>query len=138
MSIYATYWNIALPVHVRCDPSEKDGDALLPGQNYGEPGIPFKERWIEVYAQAVPAHIGHPSEYPDGDPYADFLPPVTEHDEGTPRAVFIIDKDHYQKEGQRYIAPLLMLTGEEYESVSFGDLLHRIQIALDERLGIRV
>jgi len=45
MSIYATLWEIKIPRRHA-----------------------FDEEWVEVYAQAVPAHIGHPSDYPAGDP----------------------------------------------------------------------
>src|SRR5262245_28341897 len=54
----------------------------------------FDDEWVTVFAQAVPPHIGHPSCYPEGDPYADFLPPVVEYDpvtnEGPYRAVVIV------------------------------------------------
>ena len=35
--------------------------------------------WIEIRAQAVPAHVGSPTPgcgYEDGDPYTAFLPPA--------------------------------------------------------------
>jgi hypothetical protein len=57
MSIYATLWTLKFP---------KEGD------EYTGCG------WIEVRAQAVPAHVGPPTPgygYEDGDPYAAFLPP---------------------------------------------------------------
>ena len=53
MSIYATLWEIKAPRRHRYD-----------------------DEYVLVYAQAVPPHIGHPSHYPEGDPYAGFLPPV--------------------------------------------------------------
>lgn len=132
MSIYATWWEIAVPIYVLCDEAEKGAEVLVDGGS----NLPCRERFIQVFAQAVPAHIGHPSEY-DVDYYADFLPPVMEHDQGTPRAVFIIDEDHCEKDGQRYVNPLLMLTGKEYEAATFGDLLDRIENALEERFGVR-
>jgi hypothetical protein len=56
MSFYATLWS----VQVR------------------DPASPFSQpRWVEVTAQAVPAHIGSPTPgcgYEGGDPYAGFLP----------------------------------------------------------------
>jgi hypothetical protein len=103
-------------------------------------GTQRRERWVEVYAQAVPAHIGHPSMYPDGDPYADFLPPVVDYNpdiDCPPRAVLIIDEDHSEKDGQRYLSPLLLLTGTEYEQLTFAALLDRITMALEDRFGAR-
>jgi hypothetical protein len=137
MSIYATYWQMRLPVYVPCPISEAEAWQLT-----AEAGDrPVKERWIEVYAQAVPAHIGHPSEYPEGDPYAHFLPPVVEYDPDDwdtvwiPRAVVIVDEDHREKDGQRYVDPLMMLKGPEYEAMTFSDLLARIQSALERRFA---
>ena len=127
MSIYATLWEMKLRIWVRCAPDEAEawewrGDG---------PELPFKERWVEAYAQAVPGHIGHPRYY-DSDPYADFLPPPVA-DEDQHRAVLILDEDHDHKEGQRYVSPLLVLTGAEYAASTFGGLLERIQDALEER-----
>ena len=141
MSIYATYWQIKLPVWVPCGEDEKEAEEWSPGQDFSQPGRPVRERWVKVYAQAVPAHIGHPSAYSEGDPYADFLPPVVEYDPNdwhtafTPRAVFILDEDHDEKVDQRYTAPLLVLTGAEYEAAPFSELLRRIQEALEQRFG---
>ncbi|HYT89782.1 MAG TPA: hypothetical protein VEL76_13825 [Gemmataceae bacterium] len=113
MSIYATLWEIALPRRYH-----------------------FDEEFIKVFAQAVPAHIGHPSSYPEGDPYADFLPPVVmEYDPETgeapfDRAVLIIREDRAEKVGQRYTDPILVLTGEEYARSTFDELIHRIERAM--------
>ena len=80
MSIYATLWEVQVRKSHR-----------------------FDEEWICVYAQAVPAHIGHPSQYPEGDDYKDFLPPVVEYDpnnwEGdfVERAVVILAERPYGK-----------------------------------------
>ena len=55
------------------------------------------EHWVELTFQAAPAHIGHPSDYPEGDPDADFLPPAVEYNPDdwntvwTPRAVIVVD-----------------------------------------------
>src|SRR5882757_5346331 len=105
MSIYATLWEIQVPRRDEFDPD-----------------------WVEVFGQAVPAHIGHPSSYPEGDIYADFLPPVVE--EYNPktgeapyhRAVVIVQKGRDKKDVQRYIDPLLVLTGEEYAKITFAEL----------------
>ena len=137
MSIYATYWEMRLPIYVPCPREEAET-----WQATGEADIhPVKTRWIEIYAQAVPAHIGHPSEYPEGDPYAEFLPPVVDYDPDdwdtvwTPRAVVIVDEEHREKDGQRYVNPLMVLAGAEYETTTFGDLLARIQGALEQRFN---
>jgi hypothetical protein len=112
MSIYATLWEIKLPKAHR-----------------------FDDQWVCVYAQAVPAHIGHPSHYPNGDPYSDFLPPVVECDPQTgygphDRAVVILMEGRDEKVGQRYTDPLLVLTGEEYARMPFPQLLEAIEDAL--------
>lgn len=115
MSIYATLWRLKFPQfgdeHTGCE-------------------------WVEVIAQGVPAHIGSPTPghgYEAGDPYADFLPPavpVPPDDEGGAlRAVVIVLADS-PKEGQRYVDPLVILTGEEYEVLSFGELHQQICDAL--------
>jgi hypothetical protein len=114
MSIYATLWEIVLPaVDTRAD------------------------TWACVYAQAVPAHIGHPSHYPDGDPYADCLPPVVqeynpETDEAPwYRAVVIVQQGRSKKDIQKYVDPLLVLSGEEYAKIPFQSLLDRIRERVD-------
>jgi hypothetical protein len=113
MSIYATKWELKVP-----------------RRHF------FDEEWVRVYAQAVPAHIGHPSEYPNGDPYADFLPPaVRDYDPETgtalfDRAVLIIQEGRDKKVGQRYVDPLLVLSGEEYARMAFDDLLDQIHRAI--------
>jgi hypothetical protein len=112
MSIYATLWEMKLP-KAHC----------------------FDEEWVGVYAQAVPPHIGHPSCYPAGDPYADFLPPVVDCDPKTGdgphyRGVFILMEGRDEKVGQRYTEPLLALIGEEYAQVPFQDLLDAITDAM--------
>ncbi len=112
MSIYATLWEIKLPKsHV------------------------FDDEFATVYAQAVPPHIGHPSCYPEGDPYADFLPPIVDCDPETGegpvnRAVVILVEGRDEKVGQRYISPLLTLTGTEYKVIPFCELIERIQKSL--------
>jgi hypothetical protein len=112
MSIYATLWEFKLPKAHR-----------------------FDTEWVMVYAQAVPAHIGHPSHYPEGDLYADFLPPVVECDPETGsgpyyRAVLILVEGHDEKIGQKYTSPLLTLTGEEYAQISFQTLFDAIEGAM--------
>jgi hypothetical protein len=113
MSIYSTLWEIKVPRH-HC----------------------FDEEWVQVYAQAVPAHIGHPSCYPEGDPYASFLPPVVQnYDPETgeapyDRAVVIVQEGRDAKHIQEYIDPLIIISGEEYARTPFAALLHRIHKAI--------
>ncbi len=113
MSIYATLWQIKVP-----------------RRHF------FDTEFVEVHAQAVPAHIGHPAQYPDGDLYAEFLPPVVaEYDPETGaapfhRAVVIVQEGRDEKVGQRYTDPLLVLSGKEYASVPFQELLDRIHVAI--------
>jgi hypothetical protein len=111
MSIYATLWEIKVPRR-----------------------HPFDEEWVEVFAQAVPPHIGHPSCYPEGDLYGDFLPPVVlNYDEETERpyrAVVIVQEGRSEKDIQRYVDPLIVMSGEEYARIPFEDLLDRIHKAI--------
>src|ERR1017187_8319053 len=107
MSIYATLWTLKFP---------KEGDEHLGCE------------WIEVRAQAVPAHIGSPTPgcgYEDGDPYAAFLPPavVTDADGNAPhhRAVLIVTE--YSIKGTER-------SGEEYARMTFQELHERISHAL--------
>jgi hypothetical protein len=101
---------------------------------------------VKVTAQAVPAHIGSPTPgcgYEDGDPYADFLPPPVETDEDGEAdyhraVVFVTDETRKgtARNGQEYIHPLLVLTGEEYAKMPFQTLLERLEEAV--RSGPRV
>ena len=119
MSIYATLWTLKFP---------KEGASCLGCD------------WIEVTAQAVPAHIGSPTSgcgYEDGDPYCGFLPPPvpTDAEGGAPfhRAVVFITEHTLKgtgRSGQEYAGPLLLLTGEEYARMSFDDLHRKICDAL--------
>jgi hypothetical protein len=92
--------------------------------------------WVEVVAQGVSGHIGTPSPghgYEGGDPYADFLPPpivLAPHDDGSTLRAVVIVRDGTPKDGQRYVDPLLVLTGEEYEKSTFDGLHKRICDAL--------
>ena len=125
MSIYATLWSIQIQ----------------------DPASPFTSpRWVEVTAQAVPPHIGSPTPgcgCEDGDPYSDFLPPALETDESGEAAydravVFVTDETRKStaRNGQEYVDPLLVLTGEEYARMPFQVLLDRLQEAV--RSGPRV
>lgn len=100
-------------------------DAFKIQKYYGGP-------FVEVYIQAVPPYIGHISHY-DNDPYADFLPPVVKDYDPydttnyTYRAVFFIQLGREQKEGQRYLDPLFMLTGEEFKRATFIEIMDRVK-----------
>ena len=119
MSIYATMWRLKFPSH---------------GDDYT--GC----RWIEVIAQGVPAHIGAPTPgFANGgeDPFASFLPPaifVPANDDGqTMRAVVFVTqatRKGTDRSAQEYVSPLLVLSGLEYSTITFGDLHERICDAL--------
>jgi hypothetical protein len=119
MSIYATLWWLKFP-------------------RYGDEYIGCE--WIRISAQGVPAHVGTPTRgfgYEDGDPYADFLPPAVEvnaeGDSDFMRAVVIVTEDTQKgtaRSPQEYANPLLVLSGQEYASISFVELHTRICDAL--------
>jgi hypothetical protein len=117
MSIYATLWHLKFPQH---------------GDDYS--GCD----WVDVLAQGVPAHIGTPTPgqgYEHGDPFADFLPPPIEIDPETMTmraVVFVIAgaKKGTRRSPQEYVSPLLVLTGEQYEKMSFAELYERLCSAL--------
>jgi hypothetical protein len=115
MSIYATLWWLKFP-------------------RYGDDYIGCE--WIRVTAQGVPAHIGTPTRgfgYEDGDPYAKFLPPAVEvnaeGDSEFMRAVVFVTEETQKgttRSPQEYANPLLVLSGQEYASISFVELHTRI------------
>ena len=115
MSIYATLWKLKFP---------KEGEDIVGCD------------WIEVTAQGVPPHIGSPSPgsgYEEGDPYAAFLPPAVlvdaEGDAPHLRAVVFVSEFAQKgtaRSSQEYPSPLLVMTGEAYDNISFVDLHERI------------
>jgi hypothetical protein len=119
MSIYATLWRLQFP-------------------RYGDDHTGCE--WIEVIAQAVPAHVGTPTSgygYETGDPYASFLPPAVpvgpEDDGRSHRAVVFVTAGTPKgtaRSGQEYESPLLVLAGQEYAALPFGELHERICEAL--------
>ena len=126
MSIYATLWQIRLPVpEFNVLVINRQGTFRLEGGEL----VPHETRWVEVVFQGVPGHIGHPSVCPDGDPYAAFLPPVVE-DPDKLWAVVIVQEGRKNKDMQRYVDPLLTLSGEEYQTLSFDEMLQRIYAAM--------
>lgn len=114
MSIYATHWALKFPA-----------------EGFDYPGC----GWVEVIGQGVPTHIGTPTPgygY-DGDPYSGFLPPavpVPDGDDGSALRAMVVVKSGTPKVGQEYKTPLLVLSGNEYEGMSFGTLYRRICDAL--------
>lgn len=92
--------------------------------------------WIEVTAQAVPPHVGSPTQgngYEAGDPFAAFLPPAVKTDEDglAPHNRAVVFVTEYtikgtERAGQEYASPLLVLTGEEYARITFEELHQRI------------
>jgi hypothetical protein len=121
MSIYATLWTLKFPRQ----------RIALPDRD-----------WIRVSAQGVPAHIGTPTPglgYEDGDPYGAFLPPPLETNaEGEHefmRAVVFVTEETSKgtdRSPQEYADPLLVLTGEDYATLSFGELHQRLCDALHD------
>ncbi len=115
MSIYATLWQLQFP-------------------RYGDDHTACE--WVAIVAQGVPGHIGTPSPghgYESGDPFADFLPPpivLARDDQADRLRAVVFVRDGTPKDGQRYVDPLLVLTGEEYERTTFDELHGRICDAL--------
>jgi hypothetical protein len=107
MSIYATGWTMMLPLE-RNHPLDAT-------------------KWVEVCAQFVPNHIGKKSAGYDEDPYSDFLPPIVpEEDEETPRAIVVVQVGREQKDCQRYVDPVLFLSGKDYLSLPFQEFVNRL------------
>ena len=119
MSIYATLWRLKFPRH-----------------GVANPGC----EWIRVRAQGVPPHFGSPTPglgYEDGDPYGAFLPPPLETNaqgehEYLRAVVFVTEETSKgtERSGQEYANPLLLLTGETYSTLSFGELHRQLCDAL--------
>jgi hypothetical protein len=116
VSIYATLWVLKFP-------------------RYGD-YFPCCD-WIDVFAEGVPAHIGSPAPgygYEDGDPYASFLPPAVEVNQATGqeevlRAVVFVDASTVKgtaRSPQEYVSPLLVLTGDEYNGMTFDKLFRQL------------
>ena len=108
MSIYATQWALRFPrfgeFHSGCE-------------------------WVTVLGQAVPAHVG--AEAPD--PFASFLPPFPESVAADLWAVVFVVEGTAKgtaRSGQEYVAPLLVLSGAAYATVSFPELHTRLCDAL--------
>ena len=96
--------------------------------------------WVDVFAQAVPAHVGTPTAgygYESGDPFESFLPPalplgcgVSEEDLRAVVFVTSTTKKGTARSGQEHDSPLLVLTGAEYAAMPFQQLHDRLCTAL--------
>ena len=119
MSIYSTLWRLRFP---------SNGDAYVGCD------------WVDVLAQAVPAHIGTPTPgygYESGDPYESFLPPAirvgvdaSEHEFRAVVFVVGLASKGTSRSGQEYQAPLLVLSGPEYAASSFQTVYDGLCAAL--------
>ena len=49
----------------------------------------------------------------------------------------MVDALRAEKEGQRYLDPLVVMTGEEYERTTMPEMVHLIERAISERYGVR-
>jgi hypothetical protein len=124
MSIYATGWQIKLEMNPPFSVA------------IGKDEI-YNPYWAEVYVQYVPGHIGHPEGDYETDPYTDYLPPVSDDPDQMRAAVIVLDGFH-QKDCQRYITPVMVLSRQEYESktwdVMLSEIYHKVQDMLKEKL----
>ena len=115
MSIYSTFWNIQIPVHLPDKPCARN-----PRDGFVKEMC--SEKWFEVWAQGVRGHIKYE---------VDWLPPPIEDDDGVRCVVFC--ENSTPKEGQQYINPLKVLTGEEYYGMHMGDIIGILEEILEER-----
>lgn len=84
--------------------------------------------------------------YQAGDPYGSFLPspvPIDRaDDEQRLRAVVVVTRGTpkgTKRSGQEYTQPLLVMSGAEYGTVGFGELVERVSSALrGSRPGVRL
>lgn len=158
MSIYATLFNIQIE-------DEDHGGAFEDAwfEVWGQ-GVPNHINEENGYAgpawdEWLPAFVHKPdckrSEYvyydkPAEDAGVDWIRQITDPDDPKAkrrvehscdcgmRAVFICDdltKKATERNGQEYVNPVLVLTGAEYDALSFPDLLERIEESVAERRG---
>lgn len=113
MSIYATLWRVTVHEY-------------------------FDDHGHEVWAQGVPSWIRY-----SGPGWDEWLPPPIEPRDDNAgysrmRAVFLCDRfttKATERCGQEYVNPLLVMTGDEYTSMRWVDLLEKIQDAIKQRRG---
>lgn len=91
----------------------------------------WDNEFAEVYFQGVPGHIGHPEEGYATDPYT-WLPPVRKDAEKF-RAVVVCGPYTYKK-GQQYFNALETISGEDWETISFGELWGLIETKLADHM----
>ncbi len=85
---------------------------------------------IDIYAQGVPAHIDY-----TGPGWDEWLPAPVEDTDGNMRAVFICGpktRKVTERNGQEYVNALVVLSGAEYDCITFRDLFNRITDAIEE------
>lgn len=146
MSIYGTDWEIQVKIFV----PDPDGpwEAFGLDRSGRTPGVRCRERWFEVFCQVVPSWIGpHRGEGYYTGPGFEWLPPPVPWGEAaengepgarqTPRAAVVIDALRAEKEGQRYLEPLVVMTGEDYERTTVAEMVRLIEHALAGRYGVR-
>jgi len=142
MSIYGTIGEFRLPVLLSPEkaqevglvaPNEPIGRMWGSGDDEEGDGRPCLETWVLVLIQCVPAHIQ------DTGPGWDFLPPPVEDTaDGPARAILFVRAvagKGTARNPQEYRETLLCMTGAEYRAASFGEVLWRVQEALDTALG---
>lgn len=162
MSIYATGHQFLLSVYVPCTPEENKaaGGAKnfvkerwvevyfqhVPNHINEENGYDWDWLPAFIHKPGCKRDVAH---FWIKDVYED-LGIVTSAKEGEPgarpdsestckcgdRCVFVLDEDHQEKAGQRYTEPLMVLTGAEYETAKFSDLMGLITEALEARIGV--
>lgn len=90
-------------------------------------------RNAEIWFQAVPGHIGNPR-YDDAEArayYDGFLPPRPDSDDDI-RAMVIFDDRWGDKDGQRYVCPLLVLSGAEWAAMPLAELWPKLEQPIEE------
>lgn len=73
-----------------------------------------------MYFQAVPGHIDYDW---------DWLPPAVEDKNWDNYRAVVVCGPYSHKEGQQYVNAVLTLSGEEWETIPFGELWGRIEEA---------
>lgn len=86
---------------------------------------------VHIWEQGVRGWIGRPEAYPEGDPYGDFLPPSIDDSNGIRAVVFVLNGT--SKDGQRYVDPLLTVTGSEYTQLGPKELKKTLRAILKHR-----
>lgn len=125
MSIYAT----GLCIRIEMNVPWRSGVKIVIDKDHD-----FNPYFAEVCLQSVPGHIGHPDEGYEVDPYADFLPPISKNVDDDRAEVFVL-RGFEKKDGQQYVSPVLVLSGEEYENISFKELFTKLIQGIEKLLA---